>query len=100
MVSGCMLLTMKSMCQNICFNEKRPEPIQETSRTIFFKARPKFFLGISKKKFILHNRYPQNDHQKIFFCKKNFSKKFANKIRRENLLTQNGVKVHATNYKI
>ena len=62
MASGCMLLTMKSMCQNICFNEKRPEPIQETSRTMFFKARPKFFFGISKKKIILHNRYPQNDH--------------------------------------
>jgi hypothetical protein len=44
MASGCMLLTMKSMCQNTSFNEKRPELIQETSRTMFFKARSKIFL--------------------------------------------------------
>ena len=62
MASGCMLLTMKTMCQNTCCNEKRPEPIQEMSGTMFFKARSKFFFGISKKKFIRHFRYPQNDH--------------------------------------
>ena len=51
MASGCMLLTMKSMCQNTSFNEKRPELIQETSGTMFFKARSKFFFGISKSTF-------------------------------------------------
>ena len=62
MASGCMLLTMKSMRQNTCCNEKRPEPIQEMSGTMFLKARFKFFFGILKKKIIHHNRYPQNDH--------------------------------------
>ena len=56
MASGCMLLTMKSTCQNTCCNEKRPEPIQEMSGTMFFKARSNFFFGISKKKIIHHNR--------------------------------------------
>ena len=62
MASGFMLLTMKSMCQNTHFNEKRPEPTQEKSGTMFFKARCKFFSGISKKEFIHHNRYPKNNH--------------------------------------
>ena len=62
MASRCMLLTMKSMCQNTCFTEKRPELTQETSGTMFFKARSKFFFGISKKKFIHHKHYPQDDH--------------------------------------
>jgi hypothetical protein len=39
MASRCILPTMKSKCQNTSFNEKRPEPIQETSETMFFKAR-------------------------------------------------------------
>ena len=60
MVSGYMLLTMKTMCQSTWYNEKRPEPIQEMSRTMFFKARSKVFFGISK--IIHHIRYPQNDH--------------------------------------
>ena len=62
MASGCMLLTMKSRCCNIFFNEKRPQLVQEMSGTMFFKAQSKFFFGISKKKFIHHFRYPQNDH--------------------------------------
>ena len=70
MASGCMLLTMKSMCQNTCCNEKRPEPIQEMSGTMFFKARSKFFFGISKKNLIRHKRKPQDDHSKLFFCQK------------------------------
>ena len=37
---------------------------------MFFKARSQIFFGISKKKFIHHNRYLQNDHQKIFLVKK------------------------------
>ena len=41
MASGCMLLNMKFICQNTCFNEKRPELIQETSGTMFFKAQSK-----------------------------------------------------------
>ena len=44
MASRCMLLTMKSRCQNICFNEKRPELAQETSRTMVFKAISRKFL--------------------------------------------------------
>ena len=39
-----------TMCQSTCCNEKRPEPVQEMSGTTFFKARSKFFFGISKKK--------------------------------------------------
>ena len=62
MGSGCMLLTMKSMYHNTCFNEKRPGLLQETSGTMFFKSRPKFFLGISKKKFIRHTQCTKNDH--------------------------------------
>ena len=50
MASGCILLTMKSMHKNTCFTEKRPKPFQETSGSMFSKARTKFFLGISKKK--------------------------------------------------
>ena len=61
MASGCMLLTMKSMCKNTCCNEKRPEPFQEMSGTMVFKARSKFFLEFRKKN-IHHHRYPQNDH--------------------------------------
>ena len=94
MASGCMLLAMKSICKNTCCNEKRPEPFQEMSGTMFFQARSKFSFGISKKKNIRHNLYPQNDHNFFLF----FSKKFANKSRRENLSTQNGV--HATGYEI
>ena len=65
-----MLLTMKSMCQITCCFEKRPEPSQETSGTMFFKARSKFFFGISKKKIIHHKHYPQDDHSKLFFYQK------------------------------
>ena len=70
MASGCMLLTIKTMCQNTCCNEKRPEPIQEMSGTMFFKARSKIFFGISKKFLIRHKRKPQDDHSKLFFCQK------------------------------
>ena len=72
MASGCMLLTMKSMCKNTCCNEKRPEPFQEMSGTMFFKARSKNFFGISKKNLIRHKRKPQDDHLKLFFCQKSF----------------------------
>ena len=70
MASGCMLLTMKSMCKNTCCNEKRPEPFQEMSGTMFFKARSKKFFGISKTILIRHKRKPQDDHSKLFFCQK------------------------------
>ena len=46
MGSGCMQLTMKTMCQNTCCDEKRPEPVQEMFGTMFFNARSKFFYGI------------------------------------------------------
>ena len=70
MASGCMLLTMKSRCRNTFFNEKRPELVQETSGTMFFKAQSKIFFGISKKILIRHKRKPQDDHSKLFFCQK------------------------------
>ena len=98
MVSGCMLLTMKTICRNTCCNEKRPEPIQEMSGTMFFKARSNLFFGISKKdlftKFVTLKMTIKN----IF--SKHLSKKFANKIQRENVSTQNGVGLHATDYEI
>ena len=65
-----MLLSMESMGQNTCLYEKRPELLQETSGTMFFKARSKFFFGISKKILIRHKRKPQDDHSKLFFCQK------------------------------
>ena len=68
-----------------CFFGKRPELSLEKSGTMFFKARSQIFFGISKKKIIHHNSYPQNDHWKIFFSKKNLSKKFANKIAKKKL---------------
>ena len=61
---------MKTMCQNTCCIKKRPEPIQEMSGTMFFKARSKFFFGISKIFLIRHKRKPQDDHSKLFFCQK------------------------------
>ena len=53
MASRCMLLTVKSRCQNTCFNEKRPELVQETSRTMVFKARSNFFWNFEKKNYSL-----------------------------------------------
>ena len=93
-----MLLTMKSVCQITCCFEKRPEPSQETSGTMFFKARSKFFFGISKFFLICHKRYPQDDRSKIFFCKKKITKKNANKICRKNLSKKKLIRVHATHY--
>ena len=58
------------MVQNTCLYEKRPELLQETSGTMFFKARSKFFFGISKKNLIRHKRKHQDDHSKLFFCQK------------------------------
>ena len=58
------------MGQNTCLYEKRPELLQETSGTMFFKARSKIFFGISKKILIRHKRKPQDDHSKLFFCQK------------------------------
>ena len=61
MASGCMLLTMETMCQITCFLGKRPELSQEKSGTMFFKAGSQLFSEFCKK-IIHHNRYPQNDH--------------------------------------
>ena len=84
MASGCMLLTMKTMCQNTCCNEKRPEPIQEMSGTMFFKARSKFFFGISKKKLFTIFVTLKMTIKKYFFqkktCQKNLPTKFVEKI--------------------
>ena len=79
-----MLLTMKTMCQNTCCNEKRPEPIQEMSGTMFFKARSKFFFGISKKKSFTIFVTLKMNIKKYFFqkktCQKNLPTKFVEKI--------------------
>ena len=84
MASGCMLLTMKTMCQNTCCNEKRPEPNQEMSGTMFFKARSKFFFGISKKKSFTIFVTLKMNIKKYFFqkktCQKNLPTKFVEKI--------------------
>ena len=58
------------MGQNTCLYEKRPELLQETSGTMFFKARSKFFFGISKIFLIRHKRKPQDDHSNLFFGQK------------------------------
>ena len=65
-----MLLSMESIGQNTCLYEKRPELLQETSGTMFFKARSHIFFVISKKFLIRHKRKPQDDHSKLFFCQK------------------------------
>ena len=65
-----MLLTIESMGQNTYLYEKRPKLLQETSGTMFFKARSKNFFGISKKNLIHHKRKPQDDYSKLFFCQK------------------------------
>ena len=83
MASRCMLSTMKSMCHNICFNEKRPGLLQETSGTMFFKAQFKNFFGISK--FFLFTIFVtfKMTLQNYFFvkktCQKNFPAKLAKK---------------------
>ena len=79
-----MLLTMKTMCQSTCCNEKRPEPIQEMSGTMFFKARSKNFFGISKKKIFTIIGTLKMTTKNIFYfektCQKNLPKKFIEKI--------------------
>ena len=84
MVSGCMLLTMKTICRNTCCNEKRPEPIQEMSGTMFFKARSNLFFGISKKDLFTKFVTLKMTIKKYFFqkktCQKNLPTKFVEKI--------------------
>jgi hypothetical protein len=61
-----------------CFFGKRPEPSQEKSGTMFFKARSQFFFGISLFFFgfslfffLIHYKlYPQDDHSLKIFVKK------------------------------
>ena len=48
MASWCMLMTMKYMCQNTCFKEKRPKLVQETSGTMFLRPDLKLFLEFLK----------------------------------------------------
>ena len=74
MASRCMLLTMKSRCQNTCFNEKRPKLVQETSRTMVFKARSKFLLEFWKKKIFTIIVTLKMTIKKYFFVKKTCQK--------------------------
>ena len=84
MASGCMLLTMKTMCQNTCCNEKSPEPIQEMSGTMFFKADLKFVLEFRKKNLFTIIVTLKTTTEKYFFfektCQKNLPTKFVEKI--------------------
>ena len=84
MASGCMLLAMKSMCKNTCCNEKSPEPFQEMSGTMFFKARSKIFFGILKKKlFTKIVTLKMTIKRYSFFkrtCKENLPRKLVKKI--------------------
>ena len=74
MASRCMLLTMKSRCQNTCFNEKRPKLVQETSRTMVFKARSKNILEFWKKKLFTIIVTLKMTIKKYFFVKKTCQK--------------------------
>ena len=47
--SGWRLITMKSMCQNTCFLEKRPELFQETWGKCFIRPNNNFFWKFWKK---------------------------------------------------
>ena len=83
-VSGHMLLTIKSRCQNICLNEKRPKLTQEMSGTMFFKAQYKFFLEFLKKNGFAISVALKMTIQKYFFvkkiCQKNLPTKLVKKI--------------------
>ena len=58
--SGWRLITMKSMCQNTCFLEKRPELFQETWGKCFVRPNKKKF-GIFEKNLIPQKHCYQND---------------------------------------
>ena len=82
--SGHILMHMKSRCKNTSLFEKRPELLQQTTGTMYFKAWYKFFFGIFEKNLIRHKHCPQSDHSKLFFCEKSLSKKFDNKNGKKN----------------
>ena len=84
MGSRCMLLTMKSMCHNICSNEKRPALLQETSGTMFFKAKSKNFLEFQKKKLFTINVFLKMTIQNYFFVKKTCQKNLPTKLVKKN----------------
>ena len=64
--------------------KKDPSYFRKYPEQWFFRPDLNFFLDFEKKN-IHRNHYPQNNHWKIFFSKKNLSKKFANKIGKKNL---------------
>ena len=80
--------------------KKDPSQLRKCPEQCFLRPDLKFFLEFQKKKSFTIFVTLKMNIEKCFFQKKNLSKKFANKIRRENLSTQNGVKVYATNYDI
>ena len=72
-------MSMKSMWKNTSLFEKRPELLQQTTGTMYFKAWYNFFFRIFEKNLIRHKHCPQSDHSKLFFCEKSLSKKFDDK---------------------
>ena len=84
MASGCMLLTMKSMFQTTCCNEKRPEAIIECPEQCFLRPDLKFFLEFQKKKSFTIFVTLKMNIEKYFFqkktCQKNLPTKFVEKI--------------------
>ena len=87
-----MLLTMKSMCKNTFFFEKRPKHFQKKSGTMFLRPDVNLFWKFSKKKIIRHKRCPQNNHSNIFFgknfCQKNLPTKLVKKTCEKKLENQ------------
>jgi hypothetical protein len=83
-----MLLNMKSMWQNTCLFEKRPELLQQTSGTMFFKAQYNFFSEFLKKSYSPWALPSKWQFEIIFFSKK-LSKKFDDKIDKKSLSKKN-----------
>ena len=80
-----MELTMDSRCQNTCFNERRPELIQETCRTMVFKANKNAIFPQRSKK--VNGKFFASDQKKdntfIETSDKTFRKEFNENVTQE-----------------
>ena len=95
-----MLLSTESMGQNTCLYEKRPELLQETSGTMFFKAQSKFFLEFQKKIWFAISVNLKMTIQNYFFgikvCKKKSPIKFVGNF----LSRKEHIRAHPNEYEI
>ena len=80
--------------------KKDPSQFRKCPEQCFLRPNLNFFLEFQKKILFTIFVTLKMTIKKYLKKKKNSSKKFADKIRRENLSTQNGVGMHATDYEI